>query len=54
MWKYGEPGELADTGVAVYFDTDHRVCGWSDLGTGANVGGMGEVRPAFPGRGPWP
>ncbi len=45
-WVYGEPGELADTGVAVYFDQDHRVCGWSDLTTGENVGGMGEVRPA--------
>ena len=53
-WVYGEPGELADTGVSIYFDQDHRVCGWSDLTTGANVGGMGEVPLAFPARGPWP
>ena len=53
-WMYGEPGELADTGVSIYFDQDHRVCGWSDLTTGENVGSQGDVRPAVPGRGPWP
>ncbi len=53
-WKYGKPGELADTGVGVYFDANRRVAGWTDLGTGVNVGGPGEVRPAVPARGPWP
>ena len=53
-WKFGEPGELADTGVSVYFDQEQRVCGWSDLTTGENVGGVGEVQPALPARGPLP
>ncbi len=53
-WKYGKPGELADTGVGVYFNANNRVAGWVDHQTGAVVGGPGEVRPAFPARGPWP
>ena len=52
-WRFYPPGHR-DEAVLVYFNADSRVAGWVDLGTGANVGGPGEVRPAFPARGPWP
>ena len=52
-WRFCPQGHR-DEAVLVYFNADSRVAGWTDLATGENVGGMGEVRPALPRRGPWP
>ena len=52
-WKFGKPGELADTGVGVYFDADGTVCGWTDLATGATAGRLPSGPPPDV-RGPWP